>query len=284
MLVAFSSPPFYTKYVSLPTHDSPVPREISSNPKFFPYFANALGAVDGTHINCIPSAVNRPTARNRKGFLSQNCLMACTFDMRFVYVISGWDGSAADAAVYNDARFHDFRIPPGKFYLADAGFALTDELLVPYRGERYHLDEWRRGGRGPNTKEELFNLRHSSARNVVERIFGVLKRRFRILVVPPEYNMKIQSLIPPALCAIHNFIRRYDPLEIEDLMEVEDMLPANIDPNIYGVLSEGLPTRHSREAGADMRDRIAAAMWADYTQFIQEREAAILRAAAEVAA
>ena len=60
----------------------------------------------------------------------------------------------------------------------------------------------------PRNAKELFNLRHASARNVVERIFGILKRRFQILQLLPEYAMEIQSLIPPALAALHNFIRQ----------------------------------------------------------------------------
>jgi len=124
----------------------PTPPEIAKNPKFFPFFAGALGAVDGTHIACSPSAADREYARNRKGFLSQNCLMACSFDMRFLYVLSGWEGSAADATIFNDARTTDFPIPPGKYYLADVGFAACDELLVPYRGVRYHLNEWQMAG------------------------------------------------------------------------------------------------------------------------------------------
>src|ERR1700734_2352747 len=67
----------------------------------------------------------------------------------------------------------------------------------------------------PVNKEELFNLRHAQARNVIERIFGVLKRRFRILVIPPEYSVKVQAQIPSALCAIHNFIRIHDHEEDE---------------------------------------------------------------------
>jgi len=69
--------------------------------------------------------------------------MACSFDLRFVYVLSGWEGSASDAVVYHDAWHTDFRIPPGKYYLADAGFPLCEQLLVPYRGVRYHLNEWK---------------------------------------------------------------------------------------------------------------------------------------------
>ncbi len=41
--------------------------------------------------------------------------------------------------------------------------------LTPYRGVRYHLKEWGRANERPQNKEELFNLRHSSRRNVIER-------------------------------------------------------------------------------------------------------------------
>ena len=55
---------------------------------------------------------------------------------------------------------------------------------------------------------------------MIERIFGVLKRRFRILVCPPEYSMEIQARIPPALCALHNFICRADPTDIDDYSDI----------------------------------------------------------------
>ncbi|KIJ19663.1 hypothetical protein PAXINDRAFT_34071, partial [Paxillus involutus ATCC 200175] len=51
---------------------------------------------------------------------------------------------------------------------------------------------------------------HASARNVIERIFGVLKGRFRILLLAPGYNLDIQAHIPVALCTIHNFMRIHD--------------------------------------------------------------------------
>jgi hypothetical protein len=64
--------------------------------------------------------------------------------MRFSYVLAGWEGSAADSRIYDDARQTDFPIAPGLCYLADAGFPLCDSLLVPYHGVRYHLKEWGR--------------------------------------------------------------------------------------------------------------------------------------------
>src|ERR1700685_2317373 len=75
----------------------------------------------------------------------------------------------------------------------------------------------------PANADELFNLRHASARNVIERIFGVLKPRFRILVYAAEIDMDLQARIPAALTAIHNFIRIHDPEELTSFTEPVDL-------------------------------------------------------------
>jgi len=54
----------------------------------------------------------------------------------------------------------------------------------------------------------LFNLGYSQVRNVVERIFGVLKRNFPILNALPEYPMLSQVKIVLRLTGLHNFIRK----------------------------------------------------------------------------
>jgi len=58
----------------------------------------------------------------------------CDFNLKFTYSLTGWEGSAADAHVYDDAISSDLRIPPGKYLLADAGYPLRMQLLVPYQG------------------------------------------------------------------------------------------------------------------------------------------------------
>ena len=128
--------------MQLPAADSPTPLEIRESPKFYPFFDGALGAIDGTHIRCTSSAADRDMSRNRKGVLTQNCLAACSFDLRFTYFLSGWEGSSHDSTLFYDARRVDFYIPSRRYYLGDAGFASSDALLVPYRGVRYHLAEW----------------------------------------------------------------------------------------------------------------------------------------------
>jgi hypothetical protein len=68
----------------------------------------------------------------------------------------------------------------------------------------------------PANAKELFNLRHARLRNVIERIFGVSKRRFRLMNVAPEYSTETQAKIPCALVALHNFIRIADPDDFSD--------------------------------------------------------------------
>ena len=102
----------------------------------------------------------------------------------------------------------------------DAGYANGPGFLAPYRGTRYHLNEWT-GNNRPKNYKELFNLRNSIARNVVERGFGLLKKRWSILRTPSFFNIKTQVRIINACFVLHNFIRTEqanDPvLEVQDL-------------------------------------------------------------------
>ena len=92
----------------------------------------------------------------------------------------------------------------GKFYLVDAGYAVRPGFLPPYRATRYHLSEY--GGRNPQNPKELFNLRHSSLRVTIERAFGALKNRFKILYNKPFHPYKTQVKLVLACCILQNWI------------------------------------------------------------------------------
>lgn len=94
--------------------------------------------------------------------------------------------------------------------------------MIPYRGVRYHLKEQSLAGQKPENAKELFNLRHSSLRNAVEQIFGVDKRRFKILDTAPEYDMKTQVHLVFAMTALHNYIKDHATKEIEYFEEEID--------------------------------------------------------------
>lgn len=145
--------------------------------------------------------------RNRKQTISQNAMVACDFDLKFVHINPGWEGSASDARVLQDALNHGFEVPDGKFYLVDVGYANTPQFLAPYRGTRYHLNEQGRARQKPQNHKELFNLRHAQLRNHIERIIGIWKMRFPILKVASHFPKEKQIDISVACAVLHNFIR-----------------------------------------------------------------------------
>lgn len=173
------------------------------------WFKGCLGALDGTHIKVRVSSEDKPKYRTRKNEIATNVLGVCSQDMQFIYVLTGWEGSAADGRVLRDAisRRNCLAVPRGCYYLVDAGYANCDGFLAPFRGQRYHLNDWS-DRHQPTTAEELFNMKHSTARNVIERLFGLLKNRWGILRSPSYYPIKIQNRIIMACCLLHNFIRQ----------------------------------------------------------------------------
>ncbi|XP_078152576.1 uncharacterized protein LOC144547750 [Carex rostrata] len=79
-------------------------------------------------------------------------LGVCSPDMQFIYILPGWEGSAADSRVLRDAiaRRNGLHFPRGKH--------------INYK-----------------FKTNFYNYKHSSARNVIERCFGLPKGRWTIL-------------------------------------------------------------------------------------------------------
>ena len=89
----------------------------------------------------------------------------------------------------------------------DAGYTNGPGFLAPFRSSRYHLKEWVASQQQPQTSKELYNLRHSRARNVVERTFGLWKKKWAILRVQSFFDIKDQIRIINACCVLHNFAR-----------------------------------------------------------------------------
>lgn len=142
-LATLLHPAIYNHYVRLPSADDPVPPRIASNYRFSSYFDDVVGAIDGTHFPARVPASQQVAFRDRKGRLSWNLLVSVGFDMHIQYVLPGWEGSAADSRLWSVARTKDLLLPKTSVLLGDAGFPTCDTLLVPFRGTRYHLREWK---------------------------------------------------------------------------------------------------------------------------------------------
>lgn len=264
---------------------------------------DCLGVIDGMHLPAHVPAKDQSRFRNKKGVLSQNVLAACTFDLQFIFIYPGWEGSAADSrvlrAVLDDPDQNFPQIPQGchpmllieivfafvifvllsvdvmwlfsdilhitgKYYLVDSGYSNTEGFIAPFEGIRHHIHDYRGANLLPRNAKELFNHRHSCLRNAIQKSFEVLRRRFPILKVAPQYAFHIQRDIVIAACVLHNLIRREERNDwlfaaaaaaegpsSEDLPDLED------GPEMLASPVEG-------QIASSLRDFIATAMWNDF--------------------
>ncbi|XP_014755851.1 protein ALP1-like [Brachypodium distachyon] len=160
-------------------------------------------------------------------------MAVCDFDMRFTFIVVGWPGSAHDTRILNHSlveHAHKFPVPPeGKYYLVDSGYPNWKGYLAPYKGQTYHLPEFR-CGQPPIGKYHA----HSSLRNVIERSFGVLKEKWRILKAILHYSPRRQKKIIVACMVLHNFIRDTElrDEEFDKCDEDENYMPAKVAGSI----------------------------------------------------
>ncbi|KAI3453553.1 hypothetical protein Pfo_010216 [Paulownia fortunei] len=219
------------------------------------WFSNAVGALDGTFVELTVPAEDRSRYRNRKGVISTNVLGVCDANLRFLYVLPGWEGSASDARVLRDALQRSNSLKVYKGYTNGLGF------LAPYRATRYHLNEWRENT--PTNYKELYNLRHSSARIAIERTFGLLKKRWAILRTTSFYSVKTRIRIINACCILHNFVRGeipVDPLLDEVDQELERILRIEDDYDD----EEQIRTVKTTNEWTTFRDNLAHQMFEEY--------------------
>ncbi len=110
----------------------------------------------------------------------------------------------------------------------------------------------------PANKEEHFNLHHATLHTIIERMFSVLKRCFRIILQASEYAFRKQVKLVYAITALHNFITGLEGEEI--LIMKMSFLMLKKKKKILLILqfsSECLEMQAKR-------NEIAQKMWDDY--------------------
>lgn len=116
--------------------------------------------------------------------------------------------------------------------MGGSAYKLHDNLMIPYR-DNGHLTE----------RQKNYNFCHASARIVIERVFGLLKGRFRSLLT--KLAMDRIDLIPKyilACCILHNIcLMRGDELEVE------------INQDVQPIDREGIENRNINNASAAKR-------------------------------
>ncbi|CAI6359977.1 unnamed protein product [Macrosiphum euphorbiae] len=161
-------------------------------------YPGVLGCIDCTHIAIFPPNEREEAYKNFKGFHSLNVQMVCDSEMRILNVLA-FPGSVHDQFIFTSSalstemeRLHTNRI--GQFYLlGDSGYASEPYMLIPI----LHANE--------GSPEYRYTKNHCLVRNSIERVFGVLKGRWRCLKKDRVLHYKPQKAGVIINCAIlHN--------------------------------------------------------------------------------
>ncbi|KAF9007143.1 hypothetical protein BDQ17DRAFT_1462191 [Cyathus striatus] len=117
----------------------------------------------------------------------------------------------------------------------------------------------------------------------MERVFGVLKKKWGILVCPLHFSMEIQAMAPPAMCALHNFILDVDPRDINNYLTGNDEYDLGPNPgqvwgeNSFRHLAATAVTAEEKACALTNHDHIARYMWNDYQQILHEHGSRYLK-------
>lgn len=244
------------EFLSFPTDLDSV---IATKEGFMAYggFPACVGAIDGTQIKIKPPSSNEEVYVNRKGFHSINVQAICNHDLIFTDVVVKWPGSTHDTAIWNTCavkKVIEEQLREGSWngwLIGDSGYPQRPCLMIPLAD--------------PVTDEELnYNKALVKCRNTIERAFGVLKSRFRVLDrksgggiqydIETAVNIIMACFVLHNYCRIRNFRTEIDA-DIADRIRQEQSLCRFQEPEL---IPENEDEAGEQLRGEEIRHRIIA--------------------------
>lgn len=148
--------------------------------------------------NCVkiqsPGGPNAENFRNRKSWFSFNVQSVAAADLRIIDLVARWPGSTHDATIFNNYRLLS-RLEQGEFgefiIVADSAYSNTRYIATPLLQVNTPV-------------EALYNESQIRTRNVVERSYGVWKRRFPVLAFGMRVKLETVKQIIVACAILHN--------------------------------------------------------------------------------
>lgn len=218
---------------------APVERQKTSN-----YFeenhklSGCVGVVDGTLVNlCQKPSIDPETYWTRKQRYSMNVQILCNHKREIIYYQVGYPGSCHDSLCFKHTdicKHPENYFSNGEYLIADCGYTLSQNLIVPYRN--------------PQGDQIEFNRKFSSARIIVEHVMGLLKGRWsslrglRVLIQKEQDIERVNKWIV-AILILHNMVMKFkdnwDEEIFEDVDNVVDIQAIMVD-----------------ETGTELRERL----------------------------
>lgn len=208
-------------------------------------YPGAFAIVDGSLIGLAAvSHLIEHSHVSRKSFHAINAQFVCDVRMRFLSVNARYPGSTHDSLIWRASMVNSFMrricVEMGErwryYMLADNGYPLQRWLLKPYDSPST-----------PNAK--LYNKNHRKLRSLVERAIGLLKARFRCLLLERKlrYDPLMAGYIIYSCTVLHNFLigNNYPVDDIEPMFEDYDVEGSDAVEISYDELQGGIEMRNN---------------------------------------
>nr|XP_049695562.1 putative nuclease HARBI1 isoform X4 [Helicoverpa armigera]XP_049698868.1 putative nuclease HARBI1 isoform X1 [Helicoverpa armigera]XP_049707731.1 putative nuclease HARBI1 [Helicoverpa armigera] len=181
-------------------------------------FPGVIGAIDCTHIKILAPKTNEESyvSGHHEGH-SLNVQAVCDPDLIILNINARWPGARHDAHIWANSpvrstmKRHFENGDRRAWLLGDDGYPLEPWLMTPIKHQQ------------PGTPEYKYTEAHCSARNIIERCFGVLKSVFRCLSHQRQlmYEPYMAGLIINACAVLHNMRITYKLPEPESTTSMQ---------------------------------------------------------------
>lgn len=183
------------------------------------------GAIDCTHVRLALSKFQNidEIFRNQRGYFSLNVQAVVGPRMEFLDIVPEWPGSAHDSRIFQNSAIY-MRYLERRSYgmlVGDKGYPCLPFLMTPIAN--------------PQTDEELtYNDIQSRTRLVIERTFGVWKRRFPCLSRGLSTKLVCCTTIVVACAVLHNMslIFKDELPEFDEISENDEEVPLPLLINV----------------------------------------------------
>ncbi|XP_017875626.1 putative nuclease HARBI1, partial [Ceratina calcarata] len=194
------------------------------------------GAIDCTHVRLTCTRLNdvNEIFRNRKGYFSLNVQAVVGPRMEFLDLVPEWPGSAHDSRIFQNSRVH-MRYAERQLdgmLVGDRGYPCLPFLMTPLANPR--TDE-----------ERTYNNIHTRTRQIVERTFGVWKRRFPCLSRGLTTQLLCSTTTVVACAVLHNMSLIFRDILPEEEENDVDMTEEPQAPAVEEEHASGLAAREA---------------------------------------
>ena len=210
---------------------------------------NLFGAIDGTHIEIMAPENSTVDFFDRKQRYSLGCQGICDGKLKFLSMSAGFPGSVHDSRIlrntwiFQTANEGNIMQTPvfqlnalnsiKPFLVGDAAYPLTDWLIKPFQHSN-NMEHHQRA----------FNLALSQARVCIERAFGSLKGRWRILLGKVCLEPSYAADVVMACSVLHNICQERNEPTAEVIDPYNDHEDANTNQHNREICGSGEEIRN----------------------------------------